>query len=111
MEDFTFEEQDGHLTVTLTADLTAVIVPRLQEKLRSALQRKVADVKFDLRNTVMLDSSGIGLLIAAYNSLGRGQGCVSVINASADILNLIQNMRLTRRLNVTGREAEEVARG
>ena len=111
MDDNSFEEQGGHLKITLAADLTAVIVPDLQEKLRAFLQRKVKTVEFDLRHTVMLDSSGIGLMIATFNSLGRGPACLSVTNASDDILHLIQNMRLTKRLNVTGRATAEVSRG
>jgi anti-anti-sigma factor len=111
MDDYTFDLQDGHLRVTLTSDLTAANVPGLQARLRAYLQQKISAVEFDLASTVMLDSSGIGLLIATYNSLGRGPGCISVTNASPDILQLIQNMRLTKRLNVTGRASAEVSRG
>jgi anti-anti-sigma regulatory factor len=59
----------------------------------------------------MLDSSGIGLLIAAANTAARRGGRVSVTNVSADILRLLQMMRLIDRLNATGRPGEESLRG
>jgi anti-anti-sigma factor len=60
---------------------------------------------FDLGKTAMLDSSGIGLLIATCNSLERKKGKMRVLQASSDILRLLQSMRLAGRLNVSGREA------
>ena len=70
-----------------------------------------SDVVFDLGNTVMLDSSGIGLLIATHNSLARKQGKVHVVQVSADILRMLQGMRLVSRLNVMGRQALEEQHG
>ena len=58
----------------------------------------------DLANAKMLDSSGMGLLIAAANSLAQMGGKVRVTNVSPDIFRLLQSMRLTLRLNVSGRE-------
>jgi anti-anti-sigma regulatory factor len=51
----------------------------------------------------MLDSSGMGLLIAAANSLAPGGGRIRVTNVSPDIFRLLQSMRLTTRLNVSAR--------
>ena len=59
----------------------------------------------------MLDSSGIGLLIAAHNSLARKEGRVRVVNASADVFRLLQSMRLVGRLNVQARELQEAHHG
>ena len=47
----------------------------------------------------------IGFLIATSNSLSRRGGRIRVINVSADILQLLQGMRLTQRLNASGRAA------
>ena len=65
----------------------------------------MTEIVFDLAATVMLDSSGIGLLIATSNTIARQQGRVRVLNLSADILRLLQSMRLASRLNASGREA------
>ena len=51
----------------------------------------------------MLDSSGMGLLIAAANSLAHSGGKLRVTNVCPDIFRLLQSMRLTARLNVSGK--------
>ena len=59
----------------------------------------------------MLDPSGIGLLIAGPNSLSRLGGKFRVTNVSPDILRMFESMRLTVRLNVSGRAEQEKHHG
>lgn len=87
----------------MQGDLIASDVPDLQAALKQQLQRGIDEIVFDLAATVMLDSSGIGLLIATCNTMARQQGRIRVINVSPDILQLLQSMRLTGRLNATGK--------
>lgn len=105
MADYTIEKQNNCLHLTLAGNLTASIAASLQTAVREAIGTDVTEVVADLRNTVMLDSSGIGFLIATSNSLSRRGGRIRVINVSADILQLLQGMRLTQRLNASGRAA------
>ncbi len=95
----------------LAGDLTAATVPELRTMLKSEFEQGAEEIVFDLRNTAMLDSSGIGLMIAAYNSLARKQGQVAVVNVSPDIQRLLQSMRLTERLHVTGPQSKEESHG
>ena len=96
--------QNHQCQITLTGDLTATMIPDLQPALRSVLDQGASELVFDLTNAVMLDSSGIGLLIAAANTDGSAVvAAVSVTNVSAEILRLLQMMRLVDRLHVTGR--------
>jgi anti-anti-sigma factor len=97
-------EQNGQQgSVKLTGDLTAIVVPDLQAGLKEVLGKGVSDLVFDLASTKMLDSSGMGILIATANSLAPNGGKVRVINVCPDIFRLLQSMRLTARLNVSGR--------
>lgn len=89
--------------VKLTGDLTAIQVPDLQIALKEMLDKGAREFVFDLASTSMLDSSGMGLLIAAANSLAPNAGKVRVTNACPDIFRLLKSMRLTARLNVSGR--------
>ncbi len=91
--------------MTLGRDLVASIVPELQAVLKAELQEDGLEVVFDFAQTAMLDSSGIGLLIATHNSLSRRQGRIRLINVAPDILQLLQTMRLINRLNATGHNA------
>ena len=102
MAGYVMEQRDQQGSVKMTGDLTAVLVPELQSGLKEMLKSGTSELVFDLASTAMLDSSGIGLLIAAANSLSRSGGRVEVINVSPDILRLLQSMRLTGRLNVSG---------
>jgi anti-sigma B factor antagonist len=102
MADHTIERNAKECRVRLGEDLTATTVPALQTALKRELSPDVEELTFDLTNTVMLDSTGIGLLIAAYNTMVRGQHHMRVENASTDIMQLLQSMRLVQRLSVTG---------
>ena len=97
-------EQNGQQgSVKLTGDLTAIVVPDLQAGLKEVLGKGVREVVFDLASTAMLDSSGMGLLIATANSLAPNGGKVRVTNVCPEIFRLLQSMRLTARLNVSER--------
>ena len=104
MAGYTIERKEGQCSVVLGGDLTASLIPDLQTALKNNLDQGVNEVVFDLGKAVMLDSSGIGLLIATCNSLGQKKGKIRVFNVSPDILRLLQSMRLVSRLNVSGRE-------
>lgn len=111
MAAYFLEQKTDHVSVKLTGDLTSVLVPDLQIALKSALDQGVADVRFNLEPTAMLDSSGMGLLIATSNSLARVGGRMQVINSSPDIHRLLQCMRLTARLNVAAPMTTEKCNG
>ncbi len=103
MADYTLERKAGQSRLVLAGDLTASVVPNLRAALKSELEQNTNEVVFDLGHTSMLDSSGIGLLIATHNTLSRKQGKVRVVQVSNDILKMLQTMRLVDRLNVCGR--------
>ena len=102
MEKYTIEMKDGSCRVAMLGDLIASVVPEIQAALKEKTQQEIHEIVFDLGPIVMLDSSGIGLLIAASNTMGRVQGRISVLNVSPDILQMLQSMRLAGRLNATG---------
>lgn len=90
-------------SVTLQGDLTAIVVPDLQADLKKMLSKGARELEFDLAKTAMLDSSGMGLLIAAANSMAPSGGKIRVTNVGSEIFRLLQSMRLTARLNVSSR--------
>jgi anti-anti-sigma factor len=103
MAPYVLKQKGRRGTVALTGDLTANLVPDLQADLKQMLHKGAHEVEFDLASAVMLDSSGIGLLIATANSVAPDGGTVRVANVSPDIFRLLQSMRLTARLNVSGK--------
>jgi anti-anti-sigma factor len=103
MDAYVIEQKDHQGSVKLTGDLTAILVPDLQASLKGMLNNGAREVVFDLEKTAMLDSSGMGLLIAAANSLAPNGGTVKVTNVCPDIFRLLKSMRLTARLNVSAK--------
>lgn len=99
--------RDGSMVrITLDKNLTAVEVPEFQMKLKQEIASGARTVVFDFTKTVSLDSTAIGLLIATNNSLDSLQGLVRLVNVSPEIMELLRNMRLTLRLNVSTTEQE-----
>lgn len=76
MDAYVIERQGEQGSVKMKGDLTAAMIPELQAALKEALGGGARELIFDLTNTAMLDSSGMGLLIATANSLAPrgGQG-------------------------------------
>jgi anti-sigma B factor antagonist len=103
MTGFDISRDGRQLVVTPAGELVASMVAGLKGELQRAIDDGAGEMVFDLSGTTMVDSSGIGLMIAAYNSLSARQGTVRVKGASDDIFRLLQSMRLDRRLNVTRR--------
>lgn len=103
MAAYVIELKDKQGTVRLNGDLTAIVVADLQTDLKEMLDRGARDLEFDLSGAAMLDSTGMGLLIAAANTVGPTGGGIRVTNVTPDIFRLLQSMRLTTRLNVSGR--------
>ncbi len=106
MPEFAVESTGSRAVVTLGGDLMAALVPALQPAVKEVVDKGASELVFDLGASLMLDSTGMGLLIAAANSLGRSGGRVAVVNASPDILRLLRSMRLAGRLNASGREGD-----
>ena len=83
-------------------DIVAASIPELRSKMRGIVEEGVRELVVDLADVHMVDSSGIGLLISAHNSLRKVGGQLAVIHASAEILELFQTMRMHQHFSVSG---------
>ena len=81
-------------------DIVASIVDELKKELKQSLSDGIVNMTIDLSGVEMMDSMGIGVLIAAHNSLKKNNGELELINASADIIKLLKNMRLDKHFNI-----------
>jgi len=80
----------------------AASLPELRLKMLAIVAEGVEELVIDLTDVHMVDSSGIGLLISAHNSLRKAGGRLAVIHASAEILELFQTMRMHQHFSVSG---------
>jgi len=99
----TVTREDKRAVVRPSGDnMVAATIPELRSKMRGILDEGVRDLVVDLEGVSMVDSSGIGLLISAYNSLRKVGGRLAVIHASAELLELFQSMRMHQHFSVSG---------
>ena len=88
--------------LTPTGDIVASMVADLRAQLKTAAEQGAQRVTIDLARVQIVDSTGIGLLIAAYNTLQKAGGKIALINASRDLVLLFKSMRLDQRFEIGG---------
>lgn len=96
------ERLEDKVIVQPATDLVDVGVSELRTTLRDVAAAGSLNLVLDLRQVRMVDSSGIGLLVAAHNSMRRLGGSLAVIHASADILQLMRSMMIHQHFSVSG---------
>jgi len=95
--------EDNKVVVRPDGDsIVAASLPELRLKMLAIVAEGVEELVIDLTDVHMVDSSGIGLLISAHNSLRKAGGRLAVIHASAEILELFQTMRMHQHFSVSG---------
>lgn len=101
MPAFTRSRDGQTLRLGLGEKLTSTVVPELKKALKEERDAGVRELVIDFAQTTTVDSTGIGLLIAAHNSLAAAEGGVRLENVNPDIFKLLRSMRLVERLRVT----------
>ena len=87
-------------TVTPGKDIVASMAENFRFELLKFIEEGVKELTVDINGVGLIDSVGLGVLIAAHNSLQKNGGVFNVINASEDIYKLFKVMRLDRHFEV-----------
>jgi anti-anti-sigma factor len=82
-------------------DIVASMAADFRQDLLKEVESGVKRLVVDLDDVEMVDSVGIGVLVAAHNSLSKNGGQMAVSNVSQDIFNLFKVMRLDQHFEVT----------
>ena len=85
-----------------SGDVVADSEADLRSKLRVLVASGIRKLTIDLSNVQMMDSAGLGLLIAAHNSLRKNGGELTVIHATHDLLELFRTMRMHQHFSISG---------
>jgi anti-anti-sigma factor len=94
-------EQMGVKTVYhLAQDLVASVLPEIRQELNQLIKGGCTHLVIDLTGVQMIDSSGIGILVAAHNSLNQRNGKLEIINVSDDLFELFGSMRLNQHFSI-----------
>jgi len=81
-------------------DIVASYAQELRRNLWSLIEEGITEIQIDLEGVRMIDSIGLGVLIAAHNSLKKKQGSLAITHVSKDILSLLKTMRLDRHFDI-----------
>lgn len=81
-------------------DVVASMANEFRAELNSLIQESACDLTIDLDGVEMVDSVGIGVIIATHNSLNNKGNKLKVINITEDIYGLFSTMRLDRHFTV-----------
>jgi len=92
---------DRDAVVYPAGNVVAALVPELRAALRGALNEGVREMTLDFSRVEMVDSTGLGLLISAHNSMSKAGGKLAVIHASKEILELFRSMRIHQHFSVS----------
>jgi anti-anti-sigma factor len=93
--------------VEAAGDLVAARVPALRAEWCDLVDAGVLHLTLDLAATQTVDSAGLGLLIAAHNSLNKAGGDLTAIHAAPHILDLFRTLGIDRHFNIPGCEVTE----
>ena len=96
---------DGDQTIIKPGtDVVASMADAFKGELLDAINDSQGTVVIDLDGVEMVDSVGIGVIIASHNTLSQSGRLLKVVNVSKDIFDLFATMRLNRRFTVEGVE-------
>lgn len=94
-------QQNGDAAViTPGRDIVSSMAQEFKKELKGLVDSGVTMITVDLEGVEMVDSIGMGLLIATHNSLAKNGGKLKVANPSEDILRLLKTMRLDKHFEV-----------
>ncbi len=94
--------EGAEATVQPGRDIVSPMAQDFRDELKSLIDDGVQDLTVDLNGVELMDSIGMGLLIAAHNSLARNGGKLKLANLNPDILGLLKIMRLDKHFVVLG---------
>lgn len=94
-------KEGGAVTIKPGYDIVASVVDNLKTELKEVVEGGLSRLVIDLSDTKMIDSMGIGILIATYNSLKKRSVPMALIRVSPEITSLLKNMRLNQYFEIS----------
>ncbi len=92
-------QENGRTVVKPQRDIVVPATDELRQELKNVIAAG-SDLTIDLTGVEIIDSTGLGLLISAHNTLKKIGKALIVTNASADLRELFKSMRLDKHFTV-----------
>ena len=89
------------IVITPESDIVGNSSHELKKELSVFIENGKIDLKLDLHKVRIIDSLGIGVLVATRNALRQANGEFCIVNLNEDLTELFSNMRIIEFLNVS----------
>ncbi len=99
----------GATVVVLTGDIDLHHVPHVHPVLLGECARKPARLIIDLAEVGYMDSSGVGVLVHAFQKVKANGGQLRLIGMSARVRSIFEVTRLDKYFVICGSEQEAMA--
>ena len=93
-------EKLGGNVIKPASDVVASMAGDFKQQLMSYIERDSKSLTVDLDNVKMVDSVGLGVILAAYNTLRDAGGELKIVNVSTEISSLFKAMRLDQHFEI-----------
>ncbi len=87
-------------TVKPRGAVAAAGAATLKTELAALVNAGAIHLTLDFGEVLLVDSMGIGVVIAAFNSVQQAGGSLKVVNLSAEVGSLFRTMRLDRHFEI-----------
>ena len=93
-------KQDNQTIIKPGVDIVASMAEDFKNELLSIINESSGELVIDLQGVEMVDSVGIGVIIASHNTLKQKERQLKIINVVKDVYGLFTTMRLNQRFTV-----------
>ena len=91
---------ERRITIRPGRDIVASMAGEFRSELNGEIAEGMEELTIDLDGVEMVDSVGIGVIIATHNTLDQQGAKLKVINIAEDIYGLFTTMRLDRHFTI-----------
>jgi anti-sigma B factor antagonist len=92
--------QEGQIIIHLESDFITELVNEFRTAVQNEINAGNTSFTVDFSGTVIIDSMGIGCLVATYNTLKQKGGTLQLSNVPENLKDVFQVMRLDRILPI-----------
>ncbi len=96
---FKINQENDKFVVIPESNIVASIVNEFRSEMKQIVEQE-KPIIVDLSNVEMIDSMGLGALIATHNSMQKYNKNLELINISKDLLSLMKTMRLDQHFDI-----------
>ena len=92
--------EENQVFLEIDQNIVSATAKDIKAKLKEAIPSEEGTLVLDLRRVEQVDSIGVGVLIAAFNSLKREGKGFKLVNVDDNLYNLFQVMRLNKHFEI-----------